>query len=484
MPRLKLLLLALVIFRLGQADTTAVPDPTPSYDSGQPRHAADTTAPGSSAHRIKIRNHIAYHFKKVVREITQELLISRKMDVNPMIIASQALAETATTVLRYCDELSIKPPTPVYMEPPTEKPRSVIRRRTDFALITWLPTMDRVAAMAICEARGMQLPELYDKEASDALNDFLVRRGIKYCFAGLVPDPIFNIWRFKMSGLPVWEGYRAPITIGGYHINPERLALDEMGSAMIYTNDSKLELAHSTANAASNRSMGDPRYWNDPGKPLVFITAPVICQGKWDGSYMLPDNGTAPEGMNVKKIPATGDVKPLSLQSVWKLKQAKRHANLLDPESVDYETTENPVSDHYTDEVYKTVNKRQIMQTSEKPDNDLDVSKSVCRSIALSANETYNVVWAALHELLGQIDISMRSTGNTDQNRKKRFVGLLAKKGLSTGLKFAFKQLTPGRFKFSTGTKIAWSLFGLAQNSHTTYVAHKAKKLVREMRRK
>jgi hypothetical protein len=79
-----------------------------------------------------------------------------------------------------------------------------------------------------------------------------------------------------------------------------------------------------------------------------------------------------------------------------------------------------------------------------------------------------------LQELLGQIDISMRSTGNTGQ-RKKRFVGLLAKKGISMGVKFAFKRLTPGRFKFSSGTKLAWSLFGLAQNSYTGYTAHKAK---------
>ena len=55
--------------------------------------------------KLIIKNQIAYHFKKVVREVSQELFVSRRIDVSLLFAGIQVLRKTESEVRKVCDEL-------------------------------------------------------------------------------------------------------------------------------------------------------------------------------------------------------------------------------------------------------------------------------------------------------------------------------------------------------------------------------------------
>ena len=55
--------------------------------------------------KLIIKNQIAYHFKKVVKEVGQELFVSRKVDVSLLFEGLDVLNRTATEVRKLCYDL-------------------------------------------------------------------------------------------------------------------------------------------------------------------------------------------------------------------------------------------------------------------------------------------------------------------------------------------------------------------------------------------
>ena len=53
--------------------------------------------------KLTIKNHIAYHFKKIVQEVEQEMFISRKIDLRQLFAGSLILNQTASSLLKYCE---------------------------------------------------------------------------------------------------------------------------------------------------------------------------------------------------------------------------------------------------------------------------------------------------------------------------------------------------------------------------------------------
>jgi hypothetical protein len=58
--------------------------------------------------KLVIMNQIAYHFKKVVREVSQELFVSRRIDVSLLFAGIQVLKRTENEVRKACDNLPNK----------------------------------------------------------------------------------------------------------------------------------------------------------------------------------------------------------------------------------------------------------------------------------------------------------------------------------------------------------------------------------------
>ena len=57
---------------------------------------------------LKIKNNIGYHFKKKVRQVAQELFISRKMDTTLLIQGIDALKQIAQKLSHYCSDIPSK----------------------------------------------------------------------------------------------------------------------------------------------------------------------------------------------------------------------------------------------------------------------------------------------------------------------------------------------------------------------------------------
>jgi len=57
---------------------------------------------GRERGKIEVKSQIAYHFKKIVREVTQDLVITREMDIKPLVIAIEALRDTGEVMRQYC----------------------------------------------------------------------------------------------------------------------------------------------------------------------------------------------------------------------------------------------------------------------------------------------------------------------------------------------------------------------------------------------
>jgi len=258
---------------------------------------------------------------------------------------------------------------------------------------------DFEVARSICTARDRQLPEVYTEDTSLALTDFLKANNVPFCVAGITHDLVHGIARFASTGIPVWNGFHHEAIWANNKINLT-IALDDYGSLFTYTDNGTLKLQLNSHNAATHGRLGDTRYRNDKHE-LWFTMGPVICQKKWDG--IIPTEVyTGVRGVDVKIGPI-----------------------------VKRDLAAHEVNSHVAP--------------------GFGTSYAVCKSLATRANEAYRNAWEELSDLLGQIDISMRSSNTVD--RRKRFIGIIAKKAVSYGARFAYKKLKPGRFKFSSGTK-------------------------------
>ncbi len=56
--------------------------------------------------KLLVKNHIAYHFRKVVREVNQELFVSRQIDISSLFLGIQVLEHTRDSLSRYCRSLN------------------------------------------------------------------------------------------------------------------------------------------------------------------------------------------------------------------------------------------------------------------------------------------------------------------------------------------------------------------------------------------
>jgi hypothetical protein len=58
--------------------------------------------------KLVIKNQVAYHFKKVVKEVSQELFVSRRIDVSLLFMGVQVLKKTEAEIRRLCDRIPDK----------------------------------------------------------------------------------------------------------------------------------------------------------------------------------------------------------------------------------------------------------------------------------------------------------------------------------------------------------------------------------------
>jgi len=409
----------------------------------------DINAPGlfnkdAKMDKLVLKNQIAYHFRKVVREVSQELFVSRKIDVSSLFLGIQVLEHTQVSLDKFCQGLKHQPAAPTKAPETTTTPVStavnaVPRSMSELPnyFLVQNPIMATFPeAKARCEALGMQLPELYSKEQVNKFSSFLKQSGVEMCFAGLQSYPIDAIARFLATGFPIWhsaitEMYRLD---NGNKIDMIH-AMDDMFAHFLYTSQGKMAIALDFPSPVERRKYASQTYRNEH-MDLPQTIGRIVCETKWDGTsyvHYLTDRSEIP---NLK-------ISNKYLQS--RQKRAVMQSNVDVKLYLDYwhavMRSKARISRNHVR------SKRAVKQPNAKDleQPEVDNLKELCLGVVSLAEESHKDASSKLTNLLSSVDISAHL--EKDFGRQKRVPIFLAK------------------MVFTTGVKLIWNLFSFVQKT-------------------
>ena len=388
--------------------------------------------------RITIKNQIAYHFQqKVVKEVTQELFVSRLIHVQPLVDGLEILNRTASYLESYCKnrDAPVKPISTSY--PITTKQGGFICIKAgDYTYRE---------AKAKCEGLDMQLPEMYYGPQSLDFAQFMKKVGMVLAFAGIELDRDDVLFKFVSTGMPIWNGWYP------WANNTERpgtsyflgdLASRQRVYFMYFHNGGLRYYIDKTAPA---NFVQYKDFWkNHKGHYEAYKIQGVICQPKWKGHGMeeLYTDTTRNTAAN------------MSIKAIFSHSNQKRHTG----------ENENTPVDKLTMNITKVI-KREVPEDgvsrgNEPPLPTIELGSkelsNTCYSIASQISELHTDLLRKMENLLALVDIKMvleqpdnAEVSRGNQPRKKRLSSLVSK------------------ILFKKGTKVLWSLFGFYQQIQT-----------------
>ena len=384
--------------------------------ANEPINAPDLFGKDEKVDRLVIKNQIAYHFKKVVREVNQELFVSRRIDVSLLFAGIQVLKKTESEVRTICNkipEMKVLAPvasinTPATTARPVEKAPEALPL---FVHVEEPQSASFKVAKARCEALGMQLPELYTRFHARELTDFMKSRSITQCFAGIEPDLADSIPRHISTQYPIWKTVLTEfINCATKQAENLAITLDDGHAKFLYTSDGKLCVSRDTDNNPINLGYYASISFRDWNKSFNQIVAKIVCTPKWDGKTFinLPVDQFERGGVTVKN--------------------------------------------RYSREIRETRyrNKLRARRSGSQPINsDLKSVQVLCFGVADQAKETYEDMQSKITDLLSLVDITVHEeiTNSISGRRQKKAIPLFVMK-----------------FIFVTGVKLLWNLFGFIQN--------------------
>jgi len=342
--------------------------------------------------KLVVKNQIAYHFKKVVREVASELFISRKVDVSGLFQGIQVLEQTYKDLDSFCASLAYAATDSDNFGP-----------KDDYVYISEPKYSSFAEANARCKAKNMQLPEIYTLEQGDKLRRFMLKKGLKLCFAGIQPDPRDAIQRFISTGFPIWKS-ALNLTRNDDSAISIKAMLDDINAKFLYSHERKLVVMLEYPNVVPAGYYASNRYWEWNDEFSQVLSA-VVCEPKWDGTTYT-----------------------------------------------DYRTDLTDLPEFKLKNRFLRVVRDTIIKSSRKPvvtmemveKNGIKDLRELCFSVASHAQESFEEMSTKLANLLALVDISVQEEVDPSLTRRKR-VPFLAK------------------FIFSTGIRLIWSLFGFVQ---------------------
>jgi len=406
--------------------------------------------------KVTLKHQIGYHIKRVVREVTKELFVARQIEVEPLIRGVWALNETAENLLIFCNRQPDYQPTKVrYVNVSSTKVTPI---EPEFIHLWSVGLLTYSEAKAICQAKGMQLPEAYSENDAGKITAFLKESRIATCFAGIEYDPIAGIPRFTATGIPPWQGY-----FGSIRKHDEQKyftwdqVIDDYSSVYFYTSDKNLvfyELKESPAYKGVNLK---EKFFSNQGA-VVEIRNHVICQRKWNGHGMTKYyNG--PHHLK--------DLKRSHYERVYTKRSIAITESEEDPNCILCRRAPSRLSDEDKTRI-RTYN-QSLLVTKVPIDKRETVAppsvKTVCLSMAHQLQETYRGSLRKLEDLLALVDISLHLKDPVIQHGK-------SKRALPSLAKFFFK----------TGTKLLWNVFGFYDKLQTDRQIKKNTKQLTKMR--
>ena len=371
---------------------------------------------GQKVEKLIIKNQIGYHFKKVVREVSQELFISRKIDVSAMFLGTQVLLQAEQKLMQYCIMIS---DTSKYFARRREELKGAAIKPVPprFVHNTDLPISDFAQAKAACEVKGMRLPEMYQIQDAKALGAFLSRNNLLSCFAGLVPDTAEAVFRFISTGIPIWKG---PFDLAYDKTGkpyPLPVVMDDSHAKFIYGQKGTLGIRWDVPSPIQDgRFAYGSHNYRDTEKGISEIEHAVVCEVAWDGTRpkVRPDS-----------VPSTTVITHRSKRGI--------------KGPADHES--------YADET-KTL-------------------REYCYSVVSMAEDTKTEMLGKMTSLLSLVDISVHMENNHGVQQIKRFSDDLDSDSESSNRPKIVVPLFMAKFFFTTGFKLIWGLYGIVDKIRT-----------------
>ena len=396
--------------------------------------------------KLVVKNHIGYHFKKVVKEVSQELFVSRKIDVSSLFLGIKILEQTHQNLELYCVRMTFRG------GPESGKSDGKLNKRnSNYA--PEAPTFEQRyvhvehpektgyrEGKARCSALGMQLPEVYTLAQFKELKEFLTKRKISKCHAGLEPDIGDAIFRFVATGLPIWKATHNEVNHFSGLPEPVARKIDNIHTKWFYGDDGRLYFRDSTPSIVLTSRLGDPTY-RDNQTTFSQLVAPLVCEKKWNGLGMnyFRDDPKLDMGMNV----VTVDVSEI---------RGRR--------STVYSTR----SDLPPDEMEEEPTLRSISNDNRQPrSSEVDALREYCSSVAAQAQDAKADMLSKLQDLLSLADISFQLENNGKRKRRAIFVRGRRRKRSYLGETRRTKRFFLAKMAFKMGFKLIWGLFGFAQ---------------------
>ena len=243
-------------------------------ESNETEYQDDKFSSGvTSRDRLSVKHQIAYHFRRTVNEVTQELFLARQLDVEPLMLNLQILGSIAEKMQIYCKsnlEFSTDAFTqvnPVVVEELTYDPDN-----PTFVYVPEVGDTTSMEAEAKCGSYGMRLPEIYTRRERLSLMSFMIERGITHCHAGIRMDQVSGYMRFISTGLPIWKGDH-------YYVNHTRY----LQQAVIL--DDVVDLMTAEFFYSAN---GDLQYLTMPSRPAAknISTGSYYLKRRTDTSHL------------------------------------------------------------------------------------------------------------------------------------------------------------------------------------------------------
>ena len=287
--------------------------PLPIMSTG-PVNAPELFGKEEHLDKLVIKNQIAYHFKKVVREVKQELFVSRRIDASLLFAGIQVLQKTEAEVRKLCESLpdkgqamtvvnqqiiqQIVTTAPVVVT----TPKTVAPKKEPFVLISSPFYASFKEAKARCVAFGMQLPEVYSEDQKNALLDFMKKNAISQVFAGIEFDFADSIPRHISTQYPIWKTvYDEIYECHKGHKTQLHWLLDDGHAKYLYTSERRLCATWDTEGSPVQHGKFASHGFREHDKTLSQMMARIVCTPKWEGTTDIdPPDQMNRGGINVK----------------------------------------------------------------------------------------------------------------------------------------------------------------------------------------
>ena len=360
--------------------------------------------------KLIIKNQIAYHFKKVVREVKQELFVSRRIDVSLLFAGIEALKQTENEVRGLCNRLPanglVMSMTPqVVTDVPILSTTKAPAKPEPFVLIDKPHYSSFKEAKARCIALGMQLPEIYQNSQADLLMEFLKKNNIAQIFAGIEPDMTDSIPRHISTQYPIWATAFTKFQECGGRVIDLGWSLDDGHAKFLYTSERLVCVTLDTEGNPFHHKLYGSHTFREIHKTFSQMHARIVCSPKWDGKtdLDLPTENFNKGGMKIKT--------------------------------------------RYT----RSTKVNRLRRSGSQPiQSSMKNVRNLCHGVADQAKESYEDMQSKMTDLLALVDITAHGeiTGGKRQrrHRQKRIVPLFVMK-----------------FIFVSGVKLLWQLFGFVQ---------------------